>query len=109
MTRLRRPSRQHERSMFKAMRNAAARKQKYLCYWCGKRMQTGVATNHADFLTGDHLVPLHAGGMTKPGNIVAACRACNNGRHPELNRTHKRRKLTIGTETRYSPFDVLKK
>jgi hypothetical protein len=34
-------------------------------------------------LTADHLIPLHAGGETRPGNIVAACRKGNGSRHRE--------------------------
>jgi len=36
--------------------------------------------------TGDHLIPTYAGGRTVPGNIVAACRKCNNARNPEAQR-----------------------
>jgi hypothetical protein len=45
--------------------------QKGVCYYCGKdvgRMN----------LTMDHVVPLSRGGKSKKGNIVAACKKCNN-------------------------------
>ncbi len=41
-----------------------------LCYYCGKKFPIKE-------LTLDHIVPLARGGTTTPGNVVAACRACN--------------------------------
>jgi 5-methylcytosine-specific restriction endonuclease McrA len=67
-----------------------------------------VEETHPQFCTADHLIALHAGGKTAAGNIVAACRVCNNGRHPELNRTRAPRSLTIGDDQLRSPFEVLK-
>ena len=83
-----------------ALRARAARRQKGLCYWC-KQPMLGV--------TADHLIPLYAGGQTRPGNIVAACAKCNNHRHPELNRTKELRRLTIGDDKPTSPFEVIAK
>jgi 5-methylcytosine-specific restriction enzyme A len=51
--------------------------------WWQRRIQTGVCyycnrevgrTN----LTMDHIVPLSRGGKSKKGNIVPACKECNN-------------------------------
>jgi 5-methylcytosine-specific restriction protein A len=41
-----------------------------ICYYCGKKFS-------AKELTLDHIVPLARGGTTTPGNVVAACLACN--------------------------------
>lgn len=41
------------------------------CYYCGR--------SHAPAeLTMDHLVPLVRGGKTRKGNVVTACKMCNN-------------------------------
>ncbi len=45
--------------------------QKGGCYYC--RRQVGMAN-----LTMDHVVPLSRGGKSKKGNIVPACKECNN-------------------------------
>ncbi len=42
-----------------------------ICHYC--RRQVG-----RDQLTMDHVVPLSRGGKSKKGNIVAACKECNN-------------------------------
>lgn len=59
-------------------------------------------------LTGDHLIPLHNGGRTVPGNIVAACRKCNNERHPELATMGGGLVGQSGDDTPRSPFEILK-
>lgn len=41
------------------------------CHYCG--MNVG-----AKELTMDHIVPLSRGGKSKKGNVVAACKECNN-------------------------------
>lgn len=41
------------------------------CYYCG--CQVGRAN-----LTMDHLVPLSRGGKSRKGNLVPACKECNN-------------------------------
>ena len=103
MKRRRRKEKDHH--SLKSLRTNAARHQRGLCYWCGKPMEQ---------VTADHLVPLHAGGKTRPGNIVAACAPCNNERHPELNQRvkveHDKTRgvfASIGNETASSPFAVL--
>ncbi|MFP5212608.1 MAG: HNH endonuclease [Acidobacteriota bacterium] len=44
---------------------------KGLCRYCGKSTPPGE-------LTMDHLVPLIRGGRSTRGNVVAACKECNN-------------------------------
>ena len=44
-----------------------------LCYYCGKKFAPKE-------LTLDHIVPVARGGTTTPGNVVAACRACNKNK-----------------------------
>ncbi len=52
-------------------------------HWWGNKIQEGVChyckkkVGRAQ-LTMDHVVPLSRGGRSKKGNIVAACKACNN-------------------------------
>jgi 5-methylcytosine-specific restriction endonuclease McrA len=41
------------------------------CYYCGRSVQPGA-------LTMDHLVPLIRGGTSSKGNVVPACKSCNN-------------------------------
>jgi 5-methylcytosine-specific restriction endonuclease McrA len=95
-------------NLLRALRAAACRKQNNLCYWC-KQQMTFADSNHPTFATADHHpIPKHNGGKTKPDNIIAACRQCNNGRHPELNKTKTPRHLQIGVETYHSPFAILK-
>ena len=45
--------------------------QRGVCYYCNSE----VGKAH---LTMDHVVPLSRGGKSKKGNIVPACKACNN-------------------------------
>lgn len=42
-----------------------------VCHYCG-------GTFPPDELTMDHLVPVTRGGKSTPGNVVPACRDCNN-------------------------------
>lgn len=42
-----------------------------VCYYCGKKVPPGE-------LTMDHIVPLSRGGKSTKGNIVPACKECNN-------------------------------
>lgn len=41
------------------------------CYYCGKSFPSRR-------LTMDHIVPLARGGKSKKGNVVPACKDCNN-------------------------------
>ncbi len=42
-----------------------------LCHYCGQKF------NPAD-LTMDHLIPISRGGRNNKGNVVPACKPCNN-------------------------------
>jgi len=42
-----------------------------VCYYCGKKVPP-------EELTMDHIVPLSRGGKSTKGNIVPACKECNN-------------------------------
>jgi len=44
---------------------------KGICYYCGQRVDPGE-------LTMDHIVPLIRGGKSTKGNLVPACKDCNN-------------------------------
>jgi 5-methylcytosine-specific restriction endonuclease McrA len=107
-----RPHRLSERNLLVALRTAACRRQLGLCHWCGEPMLADVEPTCPKFCTADHLVPLYAGGKTVAGNIVAACRACNNARNaPETNRRRASESalvLSIGDDAPSSPFEVLK-
>jgi hypothetical protein len=76
-------------------------------------MFTDVEPTHPKLCTADHLLPLYAGGKTVAGNIVAACRACNNARNAA--ETNRRRAaapglvLSIGDDAPRSPFAALKR
>ncbi len=65
------------------MREAAYARQGGLCYWCEQPMLLDVPANHSRACTADHLLFRAKGGRTRIDNIVAACRRCNNNRHPE--------------------------
>jgi 5-methylcytosine-specific restriction enzyme A len=45
--------------------------QKGVCYYCNREVGRTQ-------LTMDHLIPLSRGGKSKKGNVVAACKECNN-------------------------------
>ncbi len=44
---------------------------KGLCHWCGKEFPPAE-------LTMDHIVPVIRGGSSSRGNVVPACKECNN-------------------------------
>ena len=48
-----------------------------VCHYCGKNV--GAAK-----LTMDHLVPLIRGGRSTKGNVVAACKDCNDAKRHRL-------------------------
>ena len=48
-----------------------------VCHYCGR--QVG-----AKALTMDHLVPLSRGGRSNKGNLVPACKDCNNKKKAQL-------------------------
>jgi 5-methylcytosine-specific restriction protein A len=49
-----------------------------LCHYCQVQI-----TNKAD-ATMDHIVPLVRGGRSVKGNIVVACKSCNNAKKDQL-------------------------
>jgi len=63
-----------EKAKAREMRNSQWWKRKRasgVCYYCGNTFKP------AD-LTMDHLVPIVRGGKSTPGNVVPACKDCNN-------------------------------
>ena len=42
-----------------------------LCYYCGRKFKPAE-------LTMDHLIPITRGGKSAQGNLVPACKECNN-------------------------------
>ncbi|RLB41957.1 MAG: HNH endonuclease [Deltaproteobacteria bacterium] len=48
-----------------------ARIEKGICYYCHRKVGR-------ENLTMDHIVPLSRGGKTRKGNVVPACKDCNN-------------------------------
>ena len=63
-----------EREKARALRKTAwwrRRVQKGVCAYCGKPVPPRE-------LTMDHVVPMSRGGRSSKGNVVAACKECNN-------------------------------
>jgi len=99
-----------EDNWLKAKRTRAAEKQGWLCHWCGRPMTTDPNTDLQVSL--DHLTPKHNGGVTRPGDYVAAHRKCNSDRHPEMNRRKASEPVlvaTTGETDTESPFAILKR
>ena len=46
---------------------------KGVCHYCNKEVGR-------DGLTMDHIVPISRGGLSTKGNVVAACKKCNNAK-----------------------------
>ena len=46
---------------------------KGICYYCGSRTPP-------QMLTMDHIVPIARGGRSTKGNLVPACKTCNNAK-----------------------------
>jgi 5-methylcytosine-specific restriction endonuclease McrA len=67
-----------ERLALAEVRRQLVREQKGLCFYC-KRPVVDRRGRHDDprSATLDHVVPVADGGDSSPGNLVAACRACN--------------------------------
>ena len=80
-----------------------------LCHWCQQPMNLYGPQNHPRCVTADHVIPRYAGGLTKPGNIVAACFKCNTSRQQETNLPNKdEAQWKYGDDTPVSPFARLK-
>lgn len=63
-----------EKSKARELRNSQWWKRKLAkgeCYYCGKHFDI-------DELTMDHVVPISRGGKSTKGNLVTACKDCNN-------------------------------
>jgi len=63
-----------EREKARALRKSAwwqRRVQRGVCAYCGRKVGAGE-------LTMDHVVPVARGGRSVKGNVVAACKECNN-------------------------------
>lgn len=63
-----------EKAKARELRSSAwwkRRRSEGVCYFCGKKV-------HPAEITMDHLVPLIRGGESIKGNIVPACKDCNN-------------------------------
>lgn len=97
-----------EQAELRRLRSRAYRAQGGLCRWCGEPMAPGAPDSDPRQLTGDHLVPLYAGGRTVAGNVVAACRECNNARNDETNRGNGGLVATTGEPQTGSPFEALR-
>ncbi len=69
-----------ERAKARELRSSAWWKRKRssgVCHYCGKNVG-------AKALTMDHLVPLVRGGRSNKGNLVPACKDCNNEKKHQL-------------------------
>lgn len=97
-----------EAKQLRILRERAFRAQDGLCYWCKQPMNKDAPDSDPRQLTGDHLEPMHNGGATVPGNIVAACRECNNTRHPELASMGGGLVGQFGEDVPRSPFEILR-
>jgi len=65
-----------ERRKARELRNSEWWKRKLakgVCYYCGRAFP-------AKELTMDHIVPIARGGKSTKGNIVTACKECNNAK-----------------------------
>lgn len=63
-----------EREKARALRRSAwwqRRVQRGACAYCGRAVKPGE-------LTMDHVVPVARGGRSQKGNVVPACKECNN-------------------------------
>ncbi|MFC1839662.1 HNH endonuclease [Thermodesulfobacteriota bacterium] len=65
-----------------AREKAKARKMRHTAWWL-RRIQNGIChycgnNVGSKSLTMDHVVPLSRGGKSKKGNLVPACKECNN-------------------------------
>ncbi|OGW36107.1 MAG: HNH endonuclease [Nitrospirae bacterium GWD2_57_9] len=62
-----------------------------ICYYCGGRFKPAE-------LTMDHLVPVTRGGRSVQGNVVPACKECNNKKKYLLPMEWEEYLRAIGTE-----------
>ncbi len=64
-----------------------------VCHYCGRRFKPSE-------LTMDHLVPLTRGGKSVQGNLVPACKECNNKKKYLLPMEWEEYLESLGKETR---------
>jgi 5-methylcytosine-specific restriction protein A len=67
-------SMRREKEKARRLRNSAwwmKKTREGICHYCNRRVGKGS-------LTMDHIVPLSRGGKSKKGNLVPACKDCNN-------------------------------
>lgn len=62
-----------KRDLSPRLRFAILTRDKFRCRYCG-------AGSGVTELQVDHIIPFSAGGATAPGNLITACRQCNNGK-----------------------------
>ncbi len=69
-----------ERAKARELRNSQWWKRrcaKGICYYCGRTVPPKA-------LTMDHIVPISRGGRSTKGNVVTACKKCNNAKYQLL-------------------------
>jgi 5-methylcytosine-specific restriction endonuclease McrA len=96
-----------EHAELRRLRARAFRVQNGLCYWCKQPMILDGDDSDPFRCSGDHLIPIHNGGQTIAGNVVAACQDCNGKRHPELDSLGGGTVATYGDDRPISPFAIL--
>ena len=58
-----------------------------VCHWCGLHISNHYPESDSRRATREHLIPVAYGGQgVKSGNIVWACRTCNEARGDEMQR-----------------------
>lgn len=97
-----------EAKYLRILRRRAYDSQGGMCYWCKRELKLDALVDDPARVTADHLIPLHNGGRTIPGNIVAACAPCNNERHPELTPLGGGIVARAGDDAPRSPFEILR-
>jgi hypothetical protein len=101
----------HDFYLARRLARRAFYRQGGLCFWCNQPMVLTRAEPNVDdprLMTADHHIPRYAGGVTRPGNIVAACYGCNNSRNIETNHTKIGTTFTAGDTEPRSPFEILR-
>lgn len=63
------------------------------CCWCGVKCEPTGNPNCNRFATLEHVVRRADGGSNDLSNLKIACRRCNNGRHGNLEISHRQRIL----------------
>jgi hypothetical protein len=107
--------RRRDHNFARKLARAAHYKQGGLCYWCNRPMK--LMRNAGDgyageidplLMTAEHIIPVNDNGLTRAGNVVAACYECNNARGNGNNQMKRGFKFTVGDDTPSSPFARLR-